>query len=77
MFARQGLQGFVADGRGFGCREEVGILGSAAEQQGIQFGIVLDVGFTLAAFDLVQRRLRDVDVAALDELRHLPVEERE
>jgi hypothetical protein len=27
--------------------------------------------------DLVQRRLRDVDVAALDQLGHLAVEERE
>ena len=31
----------------------------------------------LAALDLVERRLRDVEVAALDELRHLAVEERQ
>jgi hypothetical protein len=30
-----------------------------------------------AASALVERRLRDVDVAALDQLRHLPVEERQ
>src|ERR1700724_4911122 len=39
--------------------------------------VVLDVGLLLAALDLVQRWLRDVDVAALDEFGHLPVEKRE
>src|SRR5690625_389838 len=29
----------------------------------------------VAAFDLMQRRLRDMDVAALDQLRHLPIKE--
>jgi hypothetical protein len=36
---------------------------------------VLQVLLVLAQLDLVQRRLRDVDVAALHQLRHLPVEE--
>ena len=48
-----------------------------AEQQGIQFQIVLDVGFLLAFLHLVQRRLRDVDMAALDENGHLAVEKRQ
>src|ERR1700741_3378190 len=47
------------------------------EQQRIQFHVVLHVGFLFALFDFVQRRLRDVNVAALDEDRHLSIEERE
>ena len=37
--------------------------------------LVLDVLRALAARDLVERRLGDVEVAALDQLRHLPEEE--
>ena len=43
----------------------------------LQLVVVLEVGLFPALLDLVEWRLRDVDVAALDELRHLPVEERE
>ncbi len=43
----------------------------------IQLVVVLDVGLLLAALEFVQRRLRDVDVPALDELGHLAIEERE
>ncbi len=44
---------------------------------GIQLQIVLDVGFLLALLHFVERRLRDVNVAALDEYGHLPVEKRQ
>ncbi len=47
------------------------------QQQRIQLEIVLDVGFLLAFLHLVQRRLRDVDVAPFDQDRHLAVEESE
>jgi len=33
--------------------------------------------FGLAARDSVERRLRDVEIAAVDDLAHLPVEERQ
>ena len=38
---------------------------------------VLDVLFFFAAFDLVKRRLGDVDIAVLKQFRHLPVEKRQ
>ena len=43
----------------------------------LQLMIILDVAFLLAVLDLVQRRLGNVDMSALDQLRHLPVEEGE
>ena len=36
--------------------------------------VVLEVIFLFALLDLVQRRLRDVDVSALDQVEHLPIE---
>ena len=45
------------------------------EQHGIELVVVLDVDLLLAALDFVQRRLRDIDVSALDQQRDLPVEE--
>ena len=43
----------------------------------VEFVIVLDVGLALAMLDLVQRWLGNIDVSALNQLRHLPVEKRE
>ncbi len=43
----------------------------------VRCAVVVDVVLLLLALDLVERRLGDVDVAALDQLRHLPVEERQ
>ena len=48
-----------------------------AQQVLLQLVVVLEVDLFLALLRLVQRRLRDVDVAALDQLGHLPVEERQ
>ena len=39
--------------------------------------LVFQVSLDFSELRLVERRLRNVDVATLDELRHLPVEERE
>ena len=39
--------------------------------------LVVHVLFVLALLDFEQRRLRDVDVAAIDQLGHLPIEERQ
>ena len=47
------------------------------QQHRVELEVVLDVDLLLAALHFVQRRLRDVDVAALDEQRNLAIEERE
>jgi len=52
-------------------------LDAALHQEAVQLAVVLDVGFRLAPLRAVQRRLRDEDVPAVDELGQLPVEERE
>ena len=53
---------------------QAGIFQRGGEQVAVQLGIVLDVNLLLAALDFVERRLRYVDMPALDQLRHLPVE---
>ena len=49
--------------------------GAHLDQIVIQGGLILQVDLGLAARDFVQRRLRDVEIAALDQLRHLAEEE--
>ncbi len=39
--------------------------------------LILEVTFVLALLDLVQRRLRNIDMAALDQLGHLAIKEGE
>ena len=51
--------------------------GGALDHDLDEFAVVLDVLLELALLDAVERRLRDVDVAALDELRHVAEEEGE
>src|SRR5690606_19259009 len=46
-------------------------------EEGFQFAFVLDERFLSAPLGAEQRRLRDVNVSPVDELAHLPVEERE
>ena len=48
-----------------------------ADQELLEFALVLDERFLAAALCPEKRRLRDVDVAAIDEVAHLPVEERQ
>ena len=48
-----------------------------AREQLLELRVLLEVELLVAELDLVERRSGDVDVAALDQLRHLPVEERE
>ena len=43
----------------------------------LEVALVLDVGLGAAALGAIERRLRDVDVPAVDERRHLPIEERQ
>ena len=56
---------------------QTGAFDGVADQVGVERRVVLQVQLVLALLDLVQRRQADVDVAALDQLRHLPVEEGE
>ena len=47
------------------------------EYEVLKRGLVFEIALVLAAFYLKQRRLRDVEVAVLRKMRHLPVEKRE
>src|SRR5436305_1298569 len=47
----------------------------AIHQIDLVLAVVLEIGLALAVRNLVERRLRDVEIAALDDLRHLTVEE--
>src|SRR5262249_35044883 len=60
-----------------GGEADLAVLHRALHQELVEGVLVLEVGLGLAVLGLVERRLRDVEVAALDELLHLPVEEGE
>ena len=77
VVTRQHFQRRAAHGRGLCVHMQHGVLNGAVEQHRVEFVIVLDVGLLLAALDLVQRRLRYIDVTPLDQQRDLPVEERQ
>src|SRR5262245_1831596 len=47
------------------------------DQERLEIALVLNVGFGLAALRSKQRRLRDVDIAVLDDRRQLAVEKRQ
>ena len=53
------------------------LLQAGVDQVVLERALVLEVGLRLALAHLVERRLGDVEVALLHQLRHLPVEERE
>ena len=63
-------------GRAFG-DAQFGVLDRVVDEVGVERAVVLEVHLVLALLDLVQRRQADVDVAALDQLGHLAVEERQ
>ena len=58
-----------------GTRNEARTVERELEHVLVEFVVVLQVALVLAVLDLVERRLGDVDVTALDQLRHLAVEE--
>jgi len=66
-----------SEGVAVGEAREDYVLGTEFEEDAVELVVVVDVLLTLLALDLVERRLGDVDVAALDQTLHLPVEERE
>src|SRR6185312_978848 len=51
--------------------------GGAPHDLACELGFVLDVLLALAALDLVERRLRDVNVLPVNQLAHVPEEERQ
>src|ERR1700681_4183236 len=77
IFARHAGEGVWGERRLAGAGDELRALERDLEQMLFELVVVLEVGLLLSVLDLVQRGLRDVDVAALDQLRHLTVEERE
>ena len=58
-------------------RFELGAFERNTQQELLQFQLVLEVLLLLTNLRFVQRWLRDVDVAALNEIGHLAIEERE
>ncbi len=77
MLLGQRLQRHARERRRLLVDVQLSLVERGIEQVVVEFGVVLDVDLLLAALDLVERRLRDVDVAALDQLGHLAVEERQ
>ncbi|OIQ74854.1 hypothetical protein GALL_434870 [mine drainage metagenome] len=75
VLARELLQGVPGQRRRGIWAEDGGVLEGDAQQVGVELGAVLEVLLVLAVLDLVERRLGDVDVAALDDLGHLAEEE--
>ena len=69
------LEGCRGDLLLVGERDELEFLGAERDEDAIELNVVIDVLLTLLALDLVKRGLRDEDVTAADELRHLVVEE--
>ena len=60
-----------------GCQPQHRILDAGRDQVILERALILEILLGLAAVDLIKRRLRDVDVAALDQLFHLPEKERQ
>ena len=58
-----------------GRRPEDAFVEAGGDQVILQRALVLQVLLGLAAVDLVERRLGDIEVAAIDQFAHLPVEE--
>ena len=57
------------------CQAQDRILQPGVDQVILERALILEILLGLAARDLVERRLRDEQIAALDQFRHLPVEE--
>ena len=70
------LQGFAEHLGAVGEADDARFDG-AANKIAFELALVLDVGLGAPALGAEERWLGDVDVAAIDQLRHLPVEERQ
>ena len=62
---------------GAGAVANVEVAEALAHEQILELGVLLEVELLVAELHLVERRHGDVDVAVLEELAHVPVEERE
>src|SRR5690606_31313388 len=77
VFIDQLLQRLTGDTRSMFVDVQVGIFQRGLGEVILQRLVILEVLLLLAALDLVQRRLGDVDVPLFDQLRHLTEEERQ
>jgi hypothetical protein len=73
----QFFQAEATDRGGVAAVCELGAVHRIRYQVGVQCCIVLQIQLLFALLELVQGRQADIDVATLDQGRHLPVEERE
>src|SRR5581483_3069310 len=74
---RQLRERVAGDGLGARARNERRFDERLPEHELVQLVLVLEIALFSSELRFIERRLRDVDVTALDELRHLPVEEGE
>ncbi|GAB1413385.1 hypothetical protein MASR1M97_21210 [Candidatus Desulfobacillus denitrificans] len=72
--ARQFRQRFAADRFDVLAGLQLGIVEGKSQEMLVQLVVILDVTLALAVLDLVERRLGNVNMAALDQFGHLPVE---
>ncbi len=75
--AQQLLQRLASDWRSVGAVSQAGVVDRTRNQVVVKRCVVLDVQLLLALLELVQRRQADIDMPALDQFRHLPIEERQ
>src|SRR5665647_1152730 len=67
----------LAEGEAGVCVVDADLLEAAAQQDLLEQALLMDVGLLVPLFEAIERRLRDVDVAGLDQRPHVPEEERE
>src|SRR5262249_5968777 len=60
-----------------GRRTQYRLLKAARDEVVLKRPLVLEILLGFASRDLVERRLRDEEMAAVDDLAHLPIEERQ
>ena len=78
MFACQFSQRVTAEGRAIrATREDAGVFECNAQQEPVQGRRIFKVELLFARLNFVKRRLRNVNVAPLHQLRHLAVEKRQ
>src|SRR5271156_3784571 len=77
IFLRERFEAETRQRRRIRVHVQRGAIDCGAEQQSVQLEVVFDVVLLLALLHLVERRVRGVDVTALDENGHLTIKESE
>ena len=77
ILTRQRFECLAFNRRGAFGRDQLRVFQRQRDDVLRELVIVLDIALVLAVLDPVQRRLRNVDVAVLDQQRHLPIEQRQ